>query len=93
MKINDYSATLDEKLSEFDMWITPSLGEIRDTPQFKVNLELLKKGFDYIAAITSNFEDVRSCSASAGRRRPDPRPCPTPRRGGRRSRPGAAYRW
>lgn len=65
MKINDYSATLDEKLSEFDMWITPSLGEIRDTPQFKVNLELLKKGFDYIAAITSNFEDVRNCSASA----------------------------
>ena len=38
MKINDYNATLDEKMSEFDMWVTPSLGEIRDTPQFRVNL-------------------------------------------------------
>lgn len=46
MKINDYNATLDEKMSEFDMWVTPSLGEIRDTPQFRVNLEQLKKGFD-----------------------------------------------
>lgn len=43
MKINDYSATLDEKMSEFDMWVTPSLGEIRDTPQFRTNLEQLKK--------------------------------------------------
>lgn len=43
MKINDYNATLDEKMSEFDMWVTPSLGEIRDTPQFRVNLEQLKK--------------------------------------------------
>ena len=49
MKINDYNATLDEKMSEFDMWVTPSLGEIRDTPQFRVNLEQLKKGFDYMA--------------------------------------------
>ena len=57
MKINDYNATLDEKMSEFDMWVTPSLGEIRDTPQFRVNLEQLKKGFDYMADITENFAD------------------------------------
>lgn len=62
MKINDYNATLDEKMSEFDMWVTPSLGEIRDTPQFRVNLEQLKKGFDYMADITENFADVSHCS-------------------------------
>lgn len=65
MKINDYNATLDEKMSEFDMWVTPSLGEIRDTPQFRINLEQLKKGFDYIADITENFADVSHCSSSA----------------------------
>lgn len=65
MKINDYNATLDEKMSEFDMWVTPSLGEIRDTPQFRVNLEQLKKGFDYMADITENFADVSHCSSSA----------------------------
>ena len=32
MKINNYSATLDEKMSEFDMWVTPSLGEIERHP-------------------------------------------------------------
>lgn len=63
MKINDYNATLDEKMSEFDMWVTPSLGEIRDTPQFRVNLEQLKKGFDYMADITENFADVSHCSS------------------------------
>lgn len=65
MKINDYNATLDEKMSEFDMWVTPSLGEIRDTPQFRINLEQLKKGFDYLADITENFVDILHCSSSS----------------------------
>lgn len=65
MKINNYNATLDEKMSEFDMWVTPSLGEIRDTLQFRINLEQLKIGFDYIADITENFIDVSHCSSSA----------------------------
>ena len=42
MKIREYSATLEEKMSEFDMWVTPSLGEIRDTPQFQKNLTELQ---------------------------------------------------
>lgn len=64
MKINDYKATIEEKMSEFDMWVTPSLGEIRDTPQFKNNLNQLIKGFDHIAAITYNFVDVKYCASS-----------------------------
>ena len=47
MKLRDYSATLEEKMSEFDLWITPTLGEIRDTAQFLVNLTALKRGFSY----------------------------------------------
>lgn len=64
MKLNNYSASLEEKLSEFDMWVTPSLGEIRDTPQFHDNLEQLKSGFDHLASITNNFSDVGHCASS-----------------------------
>lgn len=65
MKLNQYSETLEEKMSEFDIWVTPSLGEIRDMPQFKVNLESMKTGFDYMAMVTDNFESISSCSSSA----------------------------
>lgn len=64
MKIRDYNATLDEKMSEFDMWVTPSLGEIRKTQKFRENLEQLKNGFEYLADVTLNFVDVSHCSPS-----------------------------
>ena len=64
MKINDYKASITEKMSEFDMWVTPSLGEIRDTLQFKHNLEELKRGFDYVSQITEGFCDISKCSSS-----------------------------
>lgn len=49
MKLQTYDETLEEKMSEFDIWVTPSLGEIRNMPQFKVNLDIMKSGFDYMA--------------------------------------------
>ncbi len=64
MKLNEYSASLAEKMSEFDMWVTPSLGEIRDTDQFKINLTLLKTGFNYAFEITDGFASVECCSSS-----------------------------
>lgn len=63
MRLKEYQASLNEKMSEFDMWVTPSLGEIRDTEQFKINLALLKTGFDYIYKITDGFASVQFCSA------------------------------
>lgn len=39
MRINNYELSLEQKMSEFDMWVTPSLGEIRDTTQFQLNLD------------------------------------------------------
>ena len=65
MKLRLYDESLEEKMSEFDMWVTPSLGEIRDMPQFKVNLEGMKRGFDYMAQVTNNYESLSSCSASS----------------------------
>lgn len=65
MKLHQYNETLEEKMSEFDIWVTPSLGEIRDMPQFKENLDGMKRGFDYMEQITNNFETLASCSSSA----------------------------
>ena len=62
MKIREYSATLEEKMSEFDMWVTPSLGEIRDTMQFQENLVELQRGFDYVAQIANGFEELSQCA-------------------------------
>ncbi len=64
MKLREYSATLEEKMSEFDLWITPTLGEIRDTAQFLVNLSALKRGFDYLDSITNHFNSYVDCSAA-----------------------------
>ena len=58
MKLRLYDESLEEKMSEFDIWVTPSLGEIRDMPQFKVNLEGMKRGFDYMAQVTNNYESL-----------------------------------
>lgn len=65
MKLGLYKTTLDEKMSEFDIWVTPSLGEIRDMPQFKENLDAMKEGFDIVAEITDSFKSVSDCSSSA----------------------------
>ena len=64
MKLPFYKATLEEKMSEFDIWVTPSLGEIRDMPQFKVNLQAMKEGFELVAIITNNFKSISDCSSS-----------------------------
>lgn len=64
MKLKSYEASLSEKMSEFDIWVTPSLGEIRDTPQFRENLDALKHGFDLLSQLTDNFVDYSHCSSS-----------------------------
>lgn len=65
MRIKNYTASLQEKMSEFDLWVTPTLGEIRDTPQFKICLDNLKTGFDQIATITEDFTNISLCTASS----------------------------
>lgn len=62
MKLNPYRADISEKMSEFDLWVTPSLGEIRDDPQFQTNLQQLKKGFDLLARFSNDFINFNSCS-------------------------------
>lgn len=53
--------TVASQLSEFDVWITPSLGEIADTDRFKEELELVSLAFDTIGKATKNFDSVDRC--------------------------------
>lgn len=48
-------------LNEFDLWITPSLGEINDTEKFKTELARVAGLFDKLGAATENFRDERHC--------------------------------
>ena len=57
--------TLEVELAEFDIWITPSLGEIRDTDRFKQELESVSIVFEALAAHTSQFDRKENCSAPA----------------------------
>ena len=65
MKLKPYKSSLEEKMSEFDIWVTPSLGDIRDVPQFQSGLNILKNGLDILADVTENFEDYHNCCASS----------------------------
>lgn len=48
-------------LKEFDIWITPSLGEISDTDKFKDELARVARIFDEMGKATNNFQDERHC--------------------------------
>ena len=63
MKLKQYSATIDEKMAEFDLWVTPSLGDIRETDEFTNVMNRLVSGLDALASLTDNFASSNSCSA------------------------------
>lgn len=63
MKLKDYQLSLQEKMDEFDAWVTPSLGEISDAESFKLSCEKIKEGFGYLSDLTNGFESVESCGA------------------------------
>ena len=56
--INLQSATA---LEEFDIWITPSLGEIRDTERFRQELDRVVEIFDALSEATAEFNSVETC--------------------------------
>lgn len=56
---------LTSQLAEFDIWITPSLGEISDTDKFKDELSLVTLAFDTIGRATNNFDSIDRCQPRA----------------------------
>jgi hypothetical protein len=61
MKLPSRIIKLNDQLDEFDIWITPSLGEIVDTDKFKEEMRLVSSTFDTIGAATDSFSDPGSC--------------------------------
>lgn len=55
MKLPTVTLTTQEKLDEFDVWITPYLGDIRESPQFKNTLAAVARAFDRLCEATKDF--------------------------------------
>ena len=65
MKLDIPTLSLDAQLLEFDVWITPSLGEVRDTEKFKEQMEAVVKTFEAIGGATANFKNAKDCQPVA----------------------------
>lgn len=63
MKLPRIQKNIEGMLSEFDLWVTPSLGDIRDTDQFNDVIIKLRDGMEILSAITDSFYNVDDCSA------------------------------
>jgi len=53
LPLPDSTTDLATKLAEFDIWVTPSLGEIRDTDRFREELDKVASVFDVLAETTN----------------------------------------
>jgi hypothetical protein len=65
MKLPIPTRNVQQDLREFDIWITPSLGEITDTDKFKEELARVVTVFEELGLATENFQDERHCAPNA----------------------------
>lgn len=65
MKLNIPARDLRRDLAEFDIWITPSLGEINQTDKFKEELARITRIFEDLGIATKNFQDIATCQPVA----------------------------
>ena len=65
MKLPLPTLTPDQRLAEFDHWITPSLAEVRDSARFASELDRVAAVFDRMAAATEDFASVDACAPAA----------------------------
>jgi len=62
MKLPYVEFDLELALSEFDIWITPSLSEITDSTKFKEELNRIVSTFNLVGNATNNFSSKDACS-------------------------------
>jgi len=65
MKLPIPERDLQRDLKEFDIWITPSLGEITDTDKFREELARVTRIFEELGQATNNFQDESHCKPEA----------------------------
>jgi DNA (cytosine-5)-methyltransferase 1 len=63
MKLPTITLDLEAQLKEFDIWITPSLGEIQDNKRFQKVMDDVVEIFESLATATDNFNQIDSCNA------------------------------
>ena len=51
--------------AEFDVWVTPSLEEVRDTERFAIEMERITRILDIMAATSAGFKDDGGCTPEA----------------------------
>jgi hypothetical protein len=61
MRLPEQPLSLPEQLAEFDVWITASLGEIRDTDKFREQMDAVVGTFDAMCTATANFKKEKDC--------------------------------
>jgi hypothetical protein len=61
MKLPEAQLSLEAALLEFDVWITATLGEIRDTERFRQEMDHVVGVFDALNAATGGFASVDDC--------------------------------
>lgn len=64
MKLPLPTLDLATQLLEFDVWITPSLGEIRDTERFRDELSAVARTFESLGIASQQFKDAKDCQPS-----------------------------
>ena len=62
MRLNKHKYSEQERMSEFDRWITPSLGDIKDSIEFRNILAALEDGFESLSNYTNDFSSFDTCS-------------------------------
>lgn len=65
MRLPSKSLSVREQLAEFDVWITPALGEIRDTDRFLLGMDAVLRVFDRLSHASGNFADEAHCQPAA----------------------------
>lgn len=65
MRLQNISQSNTEKLNEFDLWITPSLVEIKDTQRYKEEMESTQSLIEVIGAETKEFSSLSDLNLDA----------------------------
>lgn len=62
MQLNLPSLSMGQKLSEFDKWITSTLGEIKDSEKFKTEINAIVNAIEVLGTRTEYFDNIHSCT-------------------------------
>ena len=62
MKLVSVELSLEEKLSEFESWITASIQQVSETATYRSELEKISLILDSLGAATSGFQRVEDCN-------------------------------